>query len=70
MFTNLSKAGFGMYIAVAATILKTLGLDLDEGNLTEAIFAVVQGAGALVWIIGQLMRKDLSWGVFRKPDNG
>ena len=70
MFTTISKGGIGMYIVVAASALKFAGLDLDEGDLTEAIFAVLQGAGAVVWIIGQLLRKDLSWGIFRKSDNG
>jgi len=66
MFTTISKAGVGMYIAIVATLLRTFGLDLDEGIFTEAIIAILQGIGAVLWIIGQFTRKDLSWGVFRK----
>lgn len=66
MFATISKAGLGMYITVVASILRSLGLDLDEGTATEAVLAIVQGIGALLWLIGQVLRKDLSWGIFRK----
>ena len=66
-FSNLSKGGIGMYIVVSAAILQVAGLDLDSGQLTEAVLAVANGIGAVLWIVGQILRKDLSWGLFRKP---
>lgn len=55
-----------MFVAVFATLINGLGFDLDTGIMTEAVFLVLQGAGALLWIAGQMLRKDLSWGIFRK----
>ena len=64
-FSKLSKAGIGMYVVVATSLLQALGLDLDSGQLTEAVLAIAEGAGALLWIAGQALRKDLSWGLLR-----
>ena len=68
MFTTISKAGIGMYIEIAASLLNYLGLDFDEGLLTEAVLAILTGIGAVIWVIGQLLRRDLSWGIFRKTE--
>lgn len=66
MFTNVSRAGIGLYITVIVGFLRYWGLDLDDGQLTEAVFVVLQGIGAVLWIVGQLLRRDLMWGIFRK----
>jgi hypothetical protein len=66
MFTSISKAGLGMYITVIVGFLHAVGVDFDGGTLTEAVFAILEGIGAILWIVGQLFRKDLSWGIFRK----
>ena len=65
-FSNLSKAGVGMYVVVIASILQVLGLNLGSERLTEAVLIAIDGAGAVLWIAGQILRKDLSWGLFRK----
>ena len=66
MVTKVSKAGTGMYITALSGILTIIGIDIDEGLLTEAFIAVLQGAGALLWVYGQIARKDMEWGMFRK----
>ena len=66
MFTTVSKAGVGMYVTVATMIFSSLGWDFDEGTLTEVVVAILNAAGAVLWIAGQFARKDMSWGIFRK----
>jgi len=66
MFVKVSKAGIGMYVVVAAQILKLLGYQFDVPQLTEAIYSILVGIGAVLWIAGQFLRKDLRFGIFRK----
>lgn len=66
MFTNISKAGLGMYAVIVAQLFQFFtGRIIGTDVLTEAIYAILMGAGAILWILGQVMRKDLSWGIFR-----
>lgn len=65
MFVSTSKAGIGMYAVIIVSFLNFLGLDLDEGTLTEAIYAILAGVGAVLWVVGQVMRRDLRFGIFR-----
>jgi hypothetical protein len=69
MFTTISKAGLGMYIVLAIAVLHALGFGLDAGTTTEAVLAILNGVGAILWIVGQFLREDLGWGIFRKQDN-
>lgn len=66
MFTKISKAGIGMYVVVITSTLTYFGFNLDSGIATEAVLAILNGVGGILWIIGQFMRKDISFGIFRK----
>lgn len=66
MFTTISKAGIGLYTVVVVNLLRLVGVEIEEGTLTEAIYYVLNAFGAILFVIGQVSRKDLSWGIFRK----
>ena len=67
---HYSKAGVGMYASAFAVALQTIfrafGIDFDEGVLTELFLAVFTVVSISFWIYGQIDRKDLSYGIFRK----
>jgi small neutral amino acid transporter SnatA (MarC family) len=66
MFVNVSKAGLGMYVALLATLVKLIfGVNLDENILAGGIVVLIQAIGFILWIVGQITRKDLSFGIFR-----
>jgi uncharacterized membrane protein len=67
MFTKVSKAGLGMYIVVITNVIGyLLGVNLDVNTTTDAVFYILNAIGAVLWLIGQLSRKDLNFGIFRK----
>jgi uncharacterized membrane protein len=69
MFANISKAGLGMYIVVLTQLISYIfGINLDVNTTTDAVFTVIQAIGAILWVVGQLTRQDLSWGIFRKNE--
>lgn len=69
MFTTISKAGLGMYVVVAISIVKVLfGIELDYNLTLDGIFTLFQAVGFIFWLIGQFTRKDLEYGIFRKNE--
>lgn len=69
MFVNISKAGIGMYVAVLATIVKMIwGVELDQDIIAGGIVVLLQAIGFILWIVGQITRKDLSYGIFRTEE--
>lgn len=68
MFTNISKAGLGMYVLLLVNLLAAIGINFDANELTEAIYLILNGIGAFLWLLGQMLRKDLYWGIFRKNE--
>ena len=66
MFLNTSMAGVGMVITVLSFLAKYFQLDLDEGQITEGVKAIVMGVGFLWLVWGQIRRKDLDFGLLRK----
>jgi len=63
---NVSKAGVGMYVTLIMALLQILGVDIDEGTVTEVIMAGITVVSAIVWIYGQLSRSDLVLGLMRR----
>jgi hypothetical protein len=61
----ISKAGVGMYATMIVALLHIIGLDVDEGMITEAILAFATLISFGVWIYGQVARTDLKFGLFR-----
>lgn len=67
MFTTISKAGLGMYVFVAISIIKELfGIELDYNLTLDGVFTLFQAVGFILWLVGQSTRKDLKYGIFRK----
>ena len=64
--SSISTAGVGMYASLVVGILSLIGIDADEGMVTETILAGVQLVAFIVWFWGQIQRKDLTWGLFRR----
>jgi hypothetical protein len=66
MFSTTSMAGTGTYVLLIEQVLKFLGFEFGEGVVAGVVDAAVTiGAFALVFV-GQLRRKDLSWGLLRR----
>ena len=63
---NVSKAGVGMYASVITVVLTLLGVDVDEGQVTEAVLGAATVVSFVVWLYGQFARTDLEFGLFRK----
>lgn len=62
----MSKAGIGAIMLIIQAIGRLLGIDLPDTTIvqvTEAIWTIVEFV-LLIW--GQLGRKDLVAGIFRK----
>ena len=66
MFIGTSMAGSGLVVSVLVFGAKFLGLDLDEGTITEGVANILAAVGFVLLVWGQLRRKDLNWGLFRK----
>jgi uncharacterized membrane protein len=58
-----------MYIVVITNVIGYLfGVNLDVNTTTDAAFYILNAIGAILWLFGQLSRKDLSFGIFRKTE--
>lgn len=67
MFTQLSKAGLGVTIVTVLQFLFPLfGIDVPEGSITGAVEAFATLAGFVLMVWGQIDRKDLRLGLFRR----
>ena len=55
-----------MYVTLIMALLQILGVDIDEGTVTEVIMAGITVVSAIVWIYGQLSRSDLVLGLMRR----
>lgn len=65
---KISKAGLGMYITLISFILSSV-FGLDQNEATEAITNLFIGIGSILWIVGQITRKDLDFGLLRKDED-
>lgn len=64
--STVSLTGVGAIITILNTILPLVGIDLPDGALEGVVDAVVTLVGFGLLIYGQLRRKDLEYGIFRK----
>lgn len=64
--TKYSVGGVGMYAVIIVGLFQMIGIDADEGQITEALLAIATLISFATWVWGQLSRKDLDWGLFRK----
>lgn len=58
--------GTGMIVFFLSVLFSWLGLNADAGQIQMWADALIKVAGLGMLILGQLMRQDLSWGLFRK----
>lgn len=63
---NYSLGGVGMYAFLLATALRLLGVDVEEGVVTEFVVSLLQVIAFVVWVWGQVRRSDLKVGLVRK----
>jgi hypothetical protein len=55
-----------LYTFVLVLVARWFGIDLDEGDATEIITSSITLISFILLIWGQLARKDLMFGLFRK----
>jgi len=66
MFTNTSMTGVGLVVVLVETLAKLFGFEFPEGSVAEAINGAVSFVGFVLLVVGQLRRKDLRLGLFRR----
>ena len=66
MFNSVSMAGTGVVITLIESVLKLFGIDFPDGSVGQAVNGAVAILGLVLLVVGQLRRKDLNMGFFRK----
>lgn len=66
MFTNYSMAGVGWVTVVLSYVLSYLGVNAEYSEIAGWANNIIGVAGLAMVIIGQLRRKDLFLGLWRK----
>jgi len=66
MFKYVSFTGTGLVILILSVVAEILGIDLDEKQKTEIANAFMIIFAFAMTVVGQLLREDLKWGLFRK----
>lgn len=69
MFSSVSMTATGAIIVILEQVAKLIGLDLPENTIGNMVDALVTLVGSVLLIWGQLRRKDLAGGIFRKKEN-
>ena len=64
--SNISITGIGVIITVLDAILPLVGVRLEPGTVSSAINGIVSFVGFILLVWGQVRRKDLKYGFFRK----
>lgn len=59
-------AGTGTLITLFVMVFKLLGIEVLETDIQKALEGFVAILGLVYLIVGQIRRKDLSYGFFRK----
>lgn len=59
-------AGTGGIVVLIEFALKLLNIDVPGGMVGDTVNAVVTVAGTIIFIWGQVRRKDLHFGLIRK----
>lgn len=66
MFTKYSMAGVGWLTVVLSYVLAYLGVNADSSQIAAWADNIIAVVGLIMIIIGQLRRKDLHLGLWRK----
>jgi hypothetical protein len=66
MFNTVSMTGSGMAILIIMTIAQFLGISFDQNQVAMIVKDVIDIAGFVFMVWGQLRRNDLVMGLFRK----
>ena len=66
MFTNVSMTGTGITIVLIETILRVMGIEFPDYSVTETVNGIISAGGFVFLVWGQMRRKDITWGIFRK----
>lgn len=64
--TNTSMAGVGMYGFIIVSLLRMLGVDVEQTEVDNVVLAAVTVGTFVIWVVGQLRRSDLVGGLLRK----
>jgi hypothetical protein len=62
---NTSLTGTGLIVVIVTELLRAFGVE-NTGGVQEAVVGLLTFIGWVALVYGQLRRKDLSWGIFRK----
>ena len=62
----VSKAGVGLVILVLTEVLSFLNISVDLGTIEAGVNGIFAFAAFILLVWGQLDRKDLKFGLFRK----
>ncbi len=65
-FVSTSRTGVGMLVFILTSLASLLGLDVDNGQITEASVGLLNFVSLILMLWGQFDRKDLKWGIWRK----
>jgi hypothetical protein len=66
MFQKVSMAGTGSIVLVLSLLFKAFNIDVDDGDLTEVVNAVLVIVGFVLSTVGTFRRTDLKYGFLRK----
>lgn len=62
----VSVTGIGAIVMVVEYLAKLSGFELPDGSIANAVNGLVSFIGLVMIVWGQLRRKDLRYGIFRK----
>lgn len=68
MFDTISMTGSGFIVYVLGLALAHWGISMGSEQITGAVTATLQVIGFIGLVIGQLRRKDLIAGMFRRQN--
>lgn len=66
IFSSVSMTGTGVAIYALMTVLAYFGVSLSEGDVAKVVEQALSVFSFVLMVYGQLRRKDLNYGVFRK----
>ena len=66
MFTTVSMTGSGLIALFIATLLGWLGINAETSQIVGWADSILSVFGLILLVWGQLRRKDLDWGFWRK----
>ena len=68
MFKESSMTGTGIaIITILEVLFPIFQIDIPKETITSGVLGIISGIGFLLAFWGQVRRKDLAFGIFRKP---